>query len=192
MSDPKKFIQENPLDVIELFGGIRPMATKLGIAATTIQGWKKRESIPDARIEDIIQAATQNRIRLIPSNENLQEEERPNIEDTIAQIKAKIEQPRQNQEQPDEEILDFSGDEEDADDSSSYSPIEQPPTFISEKEEPAIEPPSEKPETLTPASKEPKEAANSNTSTSCPARKSASGTSGWLGVFAASSRIRCV
>ena len=32
--------------VISAFGGVRPMASRLGIAATTIQGWKSRKNIP--------------------------------------------------------------------------------------------------------------------------------------------------
>lgn len=43
--------------VIERFGGIRPMATKTNIAATTIQGWKQRGVIPNARRQEIIEAA---------------------------------------------------------------------------------------------------------------------------------------
>ncbi len=188
MSDPKKFIQENPLDVIERFGGIRPMATKLGIAATTIQGWKKRESIPDSRIRDIIEVAYKNQIDLMPSNENYQEEEtRPNIEDTIAQIKAKIEQPPQNPEQPDEEILDFS--REDDDDDRNTPPIEKPPAFISEKEEdqPEETETDTKPEASNTTHDKPaapattKNPANTNTSESCCAPKAAgSGSGGWL------------
>ena len=103
MSDAKKFIQENALDVIEKFGGIRPMATKLGIAVTTVQGWKKRESIPDSRIDDVIKTAQEFDIILSSSNENVVKSERPNIEDTIAQIKAKIEQPEEQAETPDED-----------------------------------------------------------------------------------------
>lgn len=107
MSDIKKFIQENPLDVIEKFGGIRPMANKLGVTASTIQGWKKRESIPDSRLDDVIESAEQHDISLTPTSD------RPNIEDTIAQIKAKIEEPQEDQDQPDEELL---AQEDDTDD----------------------------------------------------------------------------
>jgi uncharacterized protein YoxC/ribosomal protein S16 len=64
MSDLKNHIQNNAAEVIEKFGGIRPMANKMGVAATTIQGWKKRGSIPENRIEDIIKAARDNDISL--------------------------------------------------------------------------------------------------------------------------------
>ncbi|MEJ2027135.1 MAG: hypothetical protein P8X52_06715 [Limibacillus sp.] len=40
--------------VIEAFGGIRPMAQKLGVAASTVQGWKERGVIPPARHERIL------------------------------------------------------------------------------------------------------------------------------------------
>ena len=43
--------------IIGMFGGIRPMAKKLGIAVTTVQGWKERGVIPAARHADVLQAA---------------------------------------------------------------------------------------------------------------------------------------
>lgn len=43
--------------VIEAFGGIRPMASKLEVAVSTVQGWKARSHIPDNRWRDIIAAA---------------------------------------------------------------------------------------------------------------------------------------
>ena len=46
--------------VIELFGGIRPMAKDLGVAVSTVQGWKERESIPANR-HDQIRAAAQKK-----------------------------------------------------------------------------------------------------------------------------------
>lgn len=43
--------------VIEAFGGIRPMAQKLGVAASTVQGWKERGVIPPARHKKILEVA---------------------------------------------------------------------------------------------------------------------------------------
>jgi hypothetical protein len=43
--------------VIEAFGGIRPMASKLDVAVSTVQGWKTRGHIPENRWRDIIAAA---------------------------------------------------------------------------------------------------------------------------------------
>lgn len=43
--------------VVAAFGGIRPMATQLGIAATTIQGWKSRGHIPEGRRQSVLDAA---------------------------------------------------------------------------------------------------------------------------------------
>lgn len=51
-------------DLIERFGGIRPMAAKLGIPATTVQGWKKRGHVPDSRRADILAAAAAHGIAL--------------------------------------------------------------------------------------------------------------------------------
>lgn len=50
--------------VIERFGGIRPMATKMGVPVTTVQGWKKRNVIPGNRRDDVMQAATRHHIDL--------------------------------------------------------------------------------------------------------------------------------
>ncbi|MBT6117266.1 MAG: hypothetical protein HOH66_05320, partial [Rhodospirillaceae bacterium] len=43
--------------VVEAFGGIRPMAAKLDIPVTTVQGWKERDRIPKRRWAEIRQAA---------------------------------------------------------------------------------------------------------------------------------------
>ena len=48
---------QNAADIIDRFGGIRPMAKKLSVAATTVQGWKKRGAIPGARREQLEKAA---------------------------------------------------------------------------------------------------------------------------------------
>lgn len=50
--------------VIERFGGIRPMASKMSVPVTTVQGWKKRNVIPGNRRDDVIRAAAQNNIDL--------------------------------------------------------------------------------------------------------------------------------
>ena len=41
------------LSVIGAFGGIRPMAHKLNVPVSTVQGWKERGIIPEARLEEI-------------------------------------------------------------------------------------------------------------------------------------------
>ena len=53
---------ENASDLIERFGGIRPMASKMGVPVTTVQGWKKRNVIPGNRRTDVIDAARSNNI----------------------------------------------------------------------------------------------------------------------------------
>lgn len=50
--------------VIERFGGIRPMASKMSVPVTTVQGWKKRNVIPGNRRDDVIHAAARNNIEL--------------------------------------------------------------------------------------------------------------------------------
>jgi hypothetical protein len=55
---------ENAVDVIERFGGIRPMAKKMNVAVTTVQGWKKRDRIPANRYSCVLEAAEENQIDL--------------------------------------------------------------------------------------------------------------------------------
>lgn len=54
----------NAEHVIEQFGGIRPMAQKMGIAVSTVQGWKGRNHIPENRWEDVRAAAVEAGIEL--------------------------------------------------------------------------------------------------------------------------------
>ncbi|WP_282604869.1 COG4223 family protein [Pelagibius sp. Alg239-R121] len=53
--------------IIEAFGGLRPMAGKLKVAVSTVQGWKERDSIPTARHGDIQAAAKSHNIALDPA-----------------------------------------------------------------------------------------------------------------------------
>jgi uroporphyrinogen-III synthase len=48
--------------VIEAFGGIRPLASKLDITPSTVQGWKERGTVPEARIDAVVKAAKENGI----------------------------------------------------------------------------------------------------------------------------------
>lgn len=50
--------------VIERFGGIRPTAAKLDAPVTTVQGWKKRGSIPPARHDDLRAAAVRHGVEI--------------------------------------------------------------------------------------------------------------------------------
>lgn len=54
----------NAQAVIKRFGGIRPMAGKMGVAVTTVQGWGKRNAIPENRRDEIIKAAKKHDISL--------------------------------------------------------------------------------------------------------------------------------
>ncbi len=55
------------LVVIEAFGGIRPMAKTLGLAVSTVQGWKERSAIPANRHDQIRAAAQKHGITLDPA-----------------------------------------------------------------------------------------------------------------------------
>lgn len=50
--------------IIARFGGIRPMAAKLGVPVTTVQGWKERGVIPKKRVGEIRAAAAAHGIAL--------------------------------------------------------------------------------------------------------------------------------
>ncbi len=52
------------IDIIERFGGIRPMSSKTGIPVTTIQGWKQRNAIPANRRYELVDAANRHGINL--------------------------------------------------------------------------------------------------------------------------------
>ncbi len=64
MSDYNQISLENAEEIIERFGGIRPMANKMRVPVTTVQGWKKRNVIPGNRKEEIADAAIRNGIDL--------------------------------------------------------------------------------------------------------------------------------
>ncbi len=64
MGKSKKPAIENAAEIIEKFGGIRPMSAKINIAVTTIQGWKKRNAIPASRKKAILDCAANNNIDL--------------------------------------------------------------------------------------------------------------------------------
>ncbi|WP_343564587.1 carph-isopro domain-containing protein [Kiloniella sp. b19] len=51
-------------EIINAFGGLRPLAKALGVAVSTVQGWKERDSIPAARHEEILKAAADKSITL--------------------------------------------------------------------------------------------------------------------------------
>lgn len=61
-------------DVIAAFGGIRPAATKIGVAVSTVQGWKERNAIPASRHGQIRAAARTHGIDLDPLPEALPDE----------------------------------------------------------------------------------------------------------------------
>lgn len=63
MSNDKNALN-NASEIIERFGGIRPMAAKIDAPVTTVQGWKKRDVIPGTRREQILTAAAENNIDL--------------------------------------------------------------------------------------------------------------------------------
>ena len=64
MSKNRKQALGNSGQIIERFGGIRPMAAKISTPVTTVEGWKKRDVIPGTRREQIIKAASENNIDL--------------------------------------------------------------------------------------------------------------------------------
>lgn len=63
MSDAEHLNQlNNASAIIERFGGIRPMATKMNVPVTTVQGWKKRDAIPANRRDDVLKVANDHSV----------------------------------------------------------------------------------------------------------------------------------
>ncbi|HBR69654.1 MAG TPA: hypothetical protein DEA55_09795 [Rhodospirillaceae bacterium] len=62
--DENESVINNAQDVIEKFGGIRPMASKMSVPVTTVQGWKKRNVIPGTRLEALLKAASEHNVDL--------------------------------------------------------------------------------------------------------------------------------
>lgn len=50
--------------VFQKFGGIRPMAAKIGLPSSTVKSWHKNGSIPTWRHDAILAAAKEHGIRL--------------------------------------------------------------------------------------------------------------------------------
>lgn len=63
-TDPSSSSILNASAIIDRFGGIRPMATKMDVPVTTIQGWKQRGAIPANRRGDLLRAAAKSGISL--------------------------------------------------------------------------------------------------------------------------------
>jgi len=84
---------ENAEEIIERFGGIRPMAAKIDTPVTTVQGWKKRNVIPGTRRADIMNAAKDLKIDLsdVMGSEGIanQNTQKPKASNKITQKTAK-------------------------------------------------------------------------------------------------------
>lgn len=50
--------------IIDKFGGVRAAASAIGYPPSTVQGWKKRGSIPDEQKPIVLDAAARNGIAL--------------------------------------------------------------------------------------------------------------------------------
>jgi hypothetical protein len=95
---------KNVDQLINRFGGMRPMARKLDIAVSTIQGWKKRDHIPADRLDDVVIAAKANQISLdgYDVTSNTANENKPELKTTSAvtppviEAPSKISPPREN------------------------------------------------------------------------------------------------
>ncbi len=61
-SEPQQDERGSVEEIIAKFGGLRPMATKLNLAVSTVQGWKIRGHIPEQRHDEILKAAKEHGI----------------------------------------------------------------------------------------------------------------------------------
>ena len=79
----------NAQAVIKRFGGIRPMATKMDVAVTTVQGWGKRNAIPENRRAEIIKAAEKHAVSLSGLKGFATEAAKPNASTQPKKVAAK-------------------------------------------------------------------------------------------------------
>ena len=123
---------ENAEEIIEAFGGIRPMAKKIDVAVTTVQGWKKRNVIPAARRELIIKAAAEHDVDLGDLLSGSGE--------VVGSADVKADKPVKKDEKP--VVTDRSNDADDQDDEGDVLPeaiVDVPEETAEEKdEEPSI------------------------------------------------------
>ncbi|MEM6812028.1 MAG: mitofilin family membrane protein [Pseudomonadota bacterium] len=97
MAKSKSQPLNNAVKIIERFGGIRPMAAKIDVPVTTVQGWKKRNVIPATRRDQILSAAQSNNIDLSDiANGN----EKPSAENNAPPKAADTEKPVERKSEP--------------------------------------------------------------------------------------------
>ena len=75
MNDSEDTNLTNTTAIIEAFGGIRPMANKLDVPVSTVQGWKQRDTIPENRAADIVAAARSHNVDLSGIGEHFEPDE---------------------------------------------------------------------------------------------------------------------
>lgn len=64
--------------VFEKFGGIRPMADKLGLSPSTVKSWHYARAIPEWRRRGVMEAAIQHGIQITPDEiENVRADSQP-------------------------------------------------------------------------------------------------------------------
>lgn len=86
--------------VIEAFGGIRPMAGALGVAVSTIQGWKARNQIPDNRWEAVLNAALEAEVSLMKSSDKEETIILPGSTGEDATLEEALKEPEQGSKTP--------------------------------------------------------------------------------------------
>lgn len=87
--------------IIDRFGGVRPMAGKLGLQVDEVQGWRKRGFIPQRHAGDLATAAAAHGIALtsveieaaILRDADLSEQERRGLAEMEKELAAKLEKP---------------------------------------------------------------------------------------------------
>jgi len=122
--------------VIEQFGGIRPMAQKLGIAVSTVQGWKTRNHIPENRWEDVRAAAAESGIDLegiVSTGSSAESEEPAEIAESPWKSDNEAEEPEtaepetQDEEQEEAHVAEASSDSLETEEKPSSTQTAPPP-----------------------------------------------------------------
>lgn len=76
--------------VIKKFGGLRPLAKRINVAPSTVQGWKERGVVPSHKVPLVLNAAMEDGIELFeapkpPSGETTMEKTEPGIQSRFSQ-----------------------------------------------------------------------------------------------------------
>ena len=111
--------------VIERFGGIRPMAQKLGVTPSTIQGWKTRNHIPENRWEEVQAVAEKEGVSLDIARDVTEQSSDPSDDNKEESTSAVTEELPPVEQQSDDQAVETKEDTVAANDTPENEPKEK-------------------------------------------------------------------